>query len=1120
MEIRRLFTSEFSDPLNTVDYELYDCIQTDWQTKKVKFEMRGVEVPKHWSKNARDILITKYFRRAGVPLCTGVESEGGIPHWLQKAVALPNSELGSETSVKQVVRRLAGHWTYTGFKEGYFEPSEEQIEFASASEGMATGGKPEPLVLEARIGLAREKNARAFHDEVVYMLLHQMAAPNSPQWFNTGLSWAYGITGKSGGHFYVDAPGRMTQYKETADWDITFARGILKKALRQTVDGYSKVQAHACFILDVEDKMCGEAGILDWYTREGRIFKYGSGSGANLSKLRATGENLSGGGTSSGVMSWMKTGDYNAGAIKSGGTTRRAAAMRILNVDHPDILEFINCKLEAEVAVASLVVGSAVVNDACQRIMDAKRTALNEVVEAEVDMARERNVPENFIVKAIGYATAGVEKWPGQNFDTHFEGKAYGMVPWQNANNSVRLTAQFYEAVDKDLSWDLVARKGGGIMKTLRARELERLIAQSGWFCGDPGTQYDTNVNDWNTTPVDGRINGSNPCSEFMHLDGTACNLASLRAMLFADHAGKFDVEKFRHGVRIWQMILDITNCMVALPDAATAIGTFLYRDTGLGYADLGGILMLMGIPYDSDEGRAVAAVLTAIMHGEACLTSALMAKELGAYPRFWANKEAHLRVVRNHKAALYRNQPFEGVTVEPKRLDYDALVRAVGGSQAVELFDAAASSINQSYLIAFEHGYRNAQIDLLAPTGTIGILMDCDTTGVEPSYRLTVWKKLVGGADMTLTVKALTPALINLGYSVEATAEIVRYIVANDGKLPETMKPEHRKIFQTAVSDDPANPPLRWEAHLEMMAAVQPFLSGAISKTVNMPKDATIDDVKKAYRMGNDLCLKAVALYLDGAKLSQPIQATTRVKKTSTSDTKILDLPDAPKPIVEQSKPLSPPQLQKSNRMKLPVIRRSGMDVGVKCGDGHLYVRTSKYEDGTVGEIWITYSAADVILQAMIDNLCKTANVALQYGVPVEVIVRTWRASRFDPGVGVDHPNIKTYRSILDLAAKLIMFHELNDHGVCNVKPAPVTYDQKVHLFKDVANNPEAKRQFAESRAAMMNAIIADSEVKSEVVREAFIGKKCGECGNRTVVPSGATCEKCNSCGHSTGCG
>jgi ribonucleoside-diphosphate reductase alpha chain len=676
--------------------------------------MENIEVPAHWSQVATDVLAQKYFRKTGVPQF----DEKGNP------ILGPdgNQVLGSETSIKQVVHRLAGTWRYWGEQYGYFDTPED---------------------------------AQNFYDETVFMLLNQMAAPNSPQWFNTGLAWAYGIKGHKQGHYYVDP--------ETGK-------------LKESKDAYTRPQPHACFIQSIKDDLLNEGGIFDLVTREARIFKFGSGSGTNFSPLRAEGEPLSGGGKSSGLMSFLKIYDRAAGAIKSGGTTRRAAKMVIVDIDHPDIEQFIDWKAKEEEKVAALVTGSKINSTFLKAIVEsAKKGGTNPKTNQElrklIKKALHRGVLLNYIHRVLRLVENGVEEIDFDVYDTHYEGEAYSTVSGQNSNNSVRLTNEFMRAVEKDEDWQLRYRVGGGIAKTVKARHLWNKICLAAWKSADPGLQFDTTINEWHTCPKSGRINASNPCSEYMFLDDTACNLASLNLIKFYDEeTGVFKVDEFRHAIRIWTIILEISVLMAQFPSKTIAKLSYEFRTLGLGYANLGTLLMVQGIPYDSPEALAITGAISAIMTGEAYRTSAEMAKELGPFPRFNENREDMLRVIRNHRRAAYnaRDNEYEGLSIKPMGInpkycpDY--------------LLKAARTVWDEALELGEKYGYRNAQVTAIAPTGTIALIMDCDTTGIEPDFAIVKFKKLSGGGYFKIVNQSVHKALVKLGYTDKQIEEIEKY--------------------------------------------------------------------------------------------------------------------------------------------------------------------------------------------------------------------------------------------------------------------------------------------------------------------------------------------------------
>ncbi len=937
MQIERRYTKDGQSPYADIAFRLTTS-EIRNPDGSVVFKLDNVEVPEFWSQVASDVLAQKYFRKAGVPARLKKVEENTVPSFLWRSVAdeealsqLPEKEryVGEQTS-KQVFDRLAGTWTYWGWKGGYFD-----------SEG----------------------DAQAFFDELRYMLAAQMCAPNSPQWFNTGLHWAYGIDGPSQGHYYVDyATGKLTKSKSS----------------------YEHPQPHACFIQGINDDLVNEGGIMDLWVREARLFKYGSGTGSNFSSLRGEGERLSGGGKSSGLMSFLKIGDRAAGAIKSGGTTRRAAKMVVVDVDHPDIEQYIDWKVKEEQKVAALVTGSKINQKHLKAVLkacvncegsgdDCFSPEKNPALKREIKLARKAYVPDNFIKRVIQFAKQGYTDIQFPIYDTDWDSEAYLTVSGQNSNNSVRVTDEFLKAVESDANWDLFWRTKHKISKTVKARELWEKIGYAAWACADPGLQFHTTVNDWHTCPASGPIRACNPCSEYMFLDDTACNLASLNLLTFRDDKTKaFNVESYEHAVRLWTVVLEISVLMAQFPSKQIAELSYQYRTLGLGYANIGGLLMSSGIPYDSDEGRALGGALTAIMTGTAYATSAEMAAKLGPFPGYKKNREAMLRVIRNHRRAAHGERTgFEHVANPPVPLDHAACPDQTLVAHAKAAWDKALT-------LGEAHGYRNAQASVIAPTGTIGLVMDCDTTGIEPDFALVKFKKLAGGGYWKIINRAVPEALRTLGYSEADIAEIEVYavghgslaqapginhttlkakgftdeaiakvdkalptafdikfvfnkwtlgeefcrdtlgIAAEDLSLPTFdllaalgfskreieaanlhvcgamtvegaphLKPAHYPVF------DCANPCgrtgkryLSVESHIRMMAAAQPFISGAISKTINMPNEATVDDCKAAYLLSWKLALKANALYRDGSKLSQPLNSQLIADEEDEDDT------------------------------------------------------------------------------------------------------------------------------------------------------------------------------------------------------------------------------------------
>jgi len=1081
----------------------------------IVFHADDVEVPEQWSQVASDVLAQKYFRKAGVPARLKKVEEETVPSWLWRSVAdgaalaeLPENErFVGEVSCKQVFDRLAGTWTYWGWKGGYF---------------------------------SSEADAQAFFDEHRYMLAMQMVAPNSPQWFNTGLHWAYGIDGPSQGHFYVD-------YK-TGE-------------LTQSATAYEHPQPHACFIQSIADDLVNEGGIMDLWVREARLFKYGSGTGSNFSKLRGEGEKLSGGGKSSGLMSFLKIGDRAAGAIKSGGTTRRAAKMVILDADHPDIEQFIDWKVIEEQKVANLVTGSKINQRHLRAILkacincegsgdDCFDPEKNPVLRREIKAARRNHVPDNYIRRVIQFAKQGYTDISFPIYDTDWDSEAYLTVSGQNSNNTVRVADEFLKAVEADRDWDLFWRtKPGKIAKTMKARDLWEKIGYAAWASADPGLQFHSTINDWHTCAASGPIVASNPCSEYMFLDDTACNLASLNLLAFHTRAlpaaatGEklgmelYDVEGYEHAVRLWTIVLEISVLMAQFPSREIAQRSFDFRTLGLGYANVGGLLMSSAIPYDSDAGRAICGSLSAIMTGIAYATSAEMAAELGAFPRFAENREAMLRVMRNHRrAACGERTGYEQMTTPPVPLDHKA-------NPDRRLAEHAKLAWDRALKLGEAHGYRNAQATVVAPTGTIGLVMDCDTTGIEPDFALVKFKKLAGGGYFKIINRAVPEALRVLGYGESEIAEIVGYAVGhgsladapaiNHGTLKAKgftdeafekvekalptafdikfafnkwtlgadflrdslgvdtadlaapsfdllshlgftkreieaanihvcgamtvegaphLKPEHYAVF------DCANPCgrtgkrfLSVESHIRMLAAAQPFISGAISKTINMPNEATVEDCKQAYLLSWRLGLKANALYRDGSKLSQPLQSQLIADEDEDEDVQdnvlsaFLD-----KPAAARAAGLAEKIVEKvverivvmRERERMP-DRRKGYTQKAVVGGHKVYLRTGEYDDGRLGEIFIDMHKEGAALRSLLNNFAIAVSLGLQYGVPLDEYVDAFTFTRFEPSGPVQgNDSIKYATSILDYVFRELAVSYMERFDLAHVDPSGEGFD------------------------------------------------------------------------------
>jgi ribonucleoside-diphosphate reductase alpha chain len=1111
MRIERRYTKEAQSPYADIAFRLTTS-EIRNPDGSVVFHADNVEVPEAWSQVAADVLAQKYFRKAGVPARLKKVEEETVPSWLWGSVAdeealreLPESDhFVGETSCKQVFDRLAGTWTYWGWKGGYF---------------------------------SSEEDAQAFFDEHRYMLTKQMAAPNSPQWFNTGLHWAYGIDGPSQGHFYVD-------YKTGK--------------LVQSATAYEHPQPHACFIQSIADDLVNEGGIMDLWVREARLFKYGSGTGTNFSSLRGESEKLSGGGKSSGLMSFLKIGDRAAGAIKSGGTTRRAAKMVILNADHPDVEAFVDWKVIEEQKVANLVTGSKINQRHLRAILkacvncegsgdDCFTPDKNPVLRREVKAARKNHVPDNYIRRVIQFAKQGYTDIHFPVYDTDWDSEAYLTVSGQNSNNSVRVTDDFLKAVEADRDWDLFLRtKPGKIAKTLKARDLWEKIGHAAWASADPGLQFHTTINDWHTCPASGPIVASNPCSEYMFLDDTACNLASLNLLAFREQTTDakrqttnaaavvpFDVEGYEHAVRLWTIVLEISVLMAQFPSREIAQRSYDFRTLGLGYANVGGLLMSSGIPYDSEAGRAICGALSAVMTGVSYAASAEMAAELGPFPRYAENRDAMLRVIRNHRRAAYGERTgYEKVTTPPVPLDHKA-------NPDQRLAQHAKLAWDRALTLGEAHGYRNAQASVVAPTGTIGLVMDCDTTGIEPDFALVKFKKLAGGGYFKIINRAVPEALRVLGYGESDIAEIVAYAVGQGslGQAPAInhttlrangftdeaiasaekalatafdikfvfnkwtlgadflrdtlgvsaedlaapgfdllshlgftkreieaanvhvcgamtiegaphLKPEHYAVF------DCANPCgrtgkryLSVQSHIRMMAAAQPFISGAISKTVNMPNEATVEDCKEAYMLSWRLGIKANALYRDGSKLSQPLQSQLIADEEEDDDVieAFLD-----KPATSRAAALAEKVVEKvverivvmRERERMP-DRRKGYTQKAVVGGHKIYLRTGEYDDGKLGEIFIDMHKEGAALRSLLNNFAIAVSLGLQYGVPLDEYVDAFTFTRFEPSGPVQgNDSIKYATSILDYVFRELAVSYLERFDLAHVDPSGEGFD------------------------------------------------------------------------------
>lgn len=1110
LNFTRYFTEEGKSPFDLFEYEKRSSVIRN-PSGDVVFEMNDVEVPNSWSQVATDILAQKYFRKTGVP-----QEDGS---------------LGRENSIKQTAHRLANCWREWGEEYGYF---------------------------------ASSKDAEIFYDELAYMITGQYAAPNSPQWFNTGLFTSYGIKGKPQGHYYVDPK---------------------TEKLKKSTSAYERPQPHACFILSVEDDLVNDGGIMDLWVREARIFKYGSGVGTNFSSIRGANEPLSGGGASSGLMSFLKIGDRAAGAIKSGGTTRRAAKMVCLDLDHPEIEEFINWKVEEEKKVAALI--------------------------------------------AAGYAS-------------DYEGEAYRTVSGQNSNNSVRIPNEFFHALEDGRNWELKGRQNGETVKEVSSEKLWNDIAFAAWACADPGVQYDSTINEWHTCPADGRINASNPCSEYMFLDNTACNLASLNLLRFFDEKSlEFDVEGMRHAIRLWTTVLEISVLMAQFPSKEVAKLSYDYRTLGLGYANLGTILMISGIPYNSEKARAICGAVTAILTGTSYATSAEMAEHLGPFRGYENNKNHMLRVIRNHRYAAYNasEDAYNGLEIKPVGIkpedcpDY--------------LLTAACNAWDDALRLGEEHGYRNAQSTVIAPTGTIGLVMDCDTTGIEPDFALVKFKKLSGGGYFKIVNHSVPKALRTLGYEETQIQAIVDYakgkatlagaphinheslkskgfsdkdlemiegqlssafeigFVFNSWTLGEDsmerlgfkkeeytapnfnllrrlgfnktqieeaniyacgtmtvegapyLKDEHLPVFDCANKCGKIGQRfIHASGHIRMMASAQPFISGAISKTINLPNEATVEEIKDCYQLSWELGLKANALYRDGSKLSQPLANKSDVEdEEEVSEDAIQEVvgEKAEKKLEE----LTPQEvldaairiMNKSTdtqfkrqlsriveRKKLPQKRR-GFTQKARVGGQTMFIRTGEYNDGTLGEIFIDIHKEGASFRSLMNCFAIAVSIGMQYGVPLEEYVNKFTFTRFEPsGMVEGHDNIKSSTSIVDFMFRLLGFEYLGRTDLVQVKPAQLNFDDEIKVesspIKPEENvkkpetevesgqstsKPDSNGSGASPQAAAEHEQSDYSSIDNSLSEMMGDAPSCDVCGHITI--RNGTCYKCLNCGNSLGC-
>ncbi len=948
--IRRHFTTPDTHPYDRVAWERRDARITHFRDGTVAFEQRGVEVPASWSLNATNILAQKYFR--------------GTPGTQER-----------ESSLRQVADRVVDTVTAWGSKDGYF---------------------------------ADEEEAETFRAELKHLIVHQMAAFNSPVWFNIGVA------------------------------------GVPQ-------------QGSACFILSVDDTM---DSILNWYTEEGVIFKGGSGAGVNLSRIRSSHELLKGGGTASGPVSFMRGADASAGTIKSGGKTRRAAKMVILDADHPDIEDFVWCKA----------------------IEERKARVLRDA-----------------------------------GFDMDLDGKDSISLQYQNANNSVRVTDDFMQAVVEGRDWELTARGDGSVIRSVPARDLFRQFAQAAWECADPGMQFDTTINRWHTASNTGRINGSNPCSEYMHIDNSACNLASLNLMRFLLPDSSFDVEGFRSAVEVVFTAQEIIVGNADYPTDKIAENSRRFRQLGIGYANIGALLMAQGLPYDSDQGRAWAAAITALMTGHAYATSARTAARMGPFAGFHENAEPMIDVLRMHRDAV--------ASIDEEQVP-------------TELLSAAQESWELAVELGEQHGVRNSQASVLAPTGTIGLLMDCDTTGVEPDLGLVKTKKLVGGGTMSIVNQTVPRALARLGYLPDEVDAIIAYIDEHKTIVGAPhLRPGDLAVFACSMGDNT----IHYLGHVRMMGAVQPFISGAISKTVNLPEDVTVEDVEQlhvdAWRMG----IKAVAVYRDNCKVAQPLSTTTKEDAGSGADAppgseaeaharelsaRIAELEAA---LVHEQARASDTVLVGAVRERLP-RRRASSTFAFRVADCEGYVTVGEYEDGRPGEVFMKVSKQGSTLAGIMDAFSISVSLGLQHGVPLATYVRKYTNMRFEPAGITDDPDLRIATSLVDyifrrLAVDYLPMEERAELGVLStserLQPTLPGVEEIATPSPGIVESDAVDPVIATVVEGSAPARSGPGEVspvdRPEARHEPRDAPYCYQCGN--AMQRAGSCYVCASCGTTSGC-
>lgn len=1125
MHFDRVYTDGITSPFDTIKWE-NRTVEIREENGNLVFVQTDVEVPDFWDEVATSMLANKYFRRAKVPAETIKVPEQGVFDQFCRSIPKEGTTFGGEHSLRQVAHRLVGNWVYWMCRENHFDT---------------------------------EEDANVFYDEMIHILINQIAEPNSPQFFNTGLGWAYGNNNNYDGYFFIDEKtGKALEYEKNREAAIC------------------RQQAQACFILNVKDSMFGEESIYDTLMTEAKIFKGGSGAGANFSNLRGAGESLSSGGTSSGVMSFLKILDRSADSVKSGGVSRRAAKMVILDIDHPEVEDFIDWKLDEEQKVAAMISGamqnSLILNKLIRKWNELGENASKSHKEIKkiVKEAMEHSIEIGYIQRAIDLAIQGKSEMPFIELTNNFNDDAYHTVSGQNSNNSISITDAFMKSLESNAKWQLKRRTDGKTAKEINAKMLWDKIGYAAWSSADPGVIFKDTMNAWNTCSNDGEIVATNPCGEYNFLNSTACNLSSARLTKFYEN-GKFDVDKFAHVCRMFAVVLEISVTSAMLPTKSMSRGTYNYRTLGMGYCDVGALMMIQGIPYDSPEAMAQIGAITALMTGQVYLASTEMAKEVGPFARYAENKDSMLRVLRNHRRALIGDKNYEKMNVSPVPVDKNYVPAEIYG-RAVEVWNKLIENAEQ-------YGVRNAFVTVLAPTGSIGLLMGADTTGIEPDFSLVKYKKLSGGGYIRIINRSVPEALAKLGYNEKQIQDITNYIVGS-GRIPEVgegitaqslknngindvciesinstlisatsitqafnkwtlgenyctslgfpveelsnpeigsmildkmgyskeqieeasaltcghgtiegapyVSLEHYPVFDCAVpSGKYGSRQIHYMGHLRAVAAAQPFLSGASSKTINMSKNATIEEIQNCYAMAYKLGIKCVALYRDSCKLSQPMN--------TISEAELFDFSD----IAEDESFIA------AIREKLPAKRYGQtheFHIGPFGGPYHkIFLRTGEYSDGRLGEIFINYAEEDAFARTLLDSFARAVSIGLQRGVPKDEYFALFRSISQDPSGQVLHPNVKVAKSIFDAIGKILQYEYNGDDDAVEM-PSP---------------REESTLKTSGRHSNHMEFIHVAEQEKASL-------KQCKKCGGTDMVQTSSCTMRCRRCNTalSEGCG